>query len=53
MNNDVDLYKIAESLPVCLTGADLYSVCYNAWQNAARSVIKNMPSGKIIAYVFY
>ncbi|XP_075214681.1 peroxisomal biogenesis factor 6 isoform X2 [Lycorma delicatula] len=40
--NEVDLYKIADSLPRCLTGADLYSVCYNAWQNAARNVIRQM-----------
>lgn len=40
MENNDELNKIVEILPANLTGADLYSVCSNAWLNAARRLIK-------------
>lgn len=53
MSDEVNLSRISESLPQCLTGADLYSVCYNAWQNAARREIKFLESGKVFCFVLY
>ncbi|RZF33177.1 hypothetical protein LSTR_LSTR004863 [Laodelphax striatellus] len=41
MSAAIELETIARHLPPQLTGADLYSVCYGAWQNAAKNLIKN------------
>ncbi|XP_057324311.1 peroxisomal ATPase PEX6 [Microplitis mediator] len=42
MSNDIskDLGSLVKLLPSNLTGADLHSVCSNAWLNATRKVIK-------------
>ncbi|XP_076245751.1 peroxisomal biogenesis factor 6 [Calliopsis andreniformis] len=37
--NGEELTKVANELPDHTTGADLYSVCSNAWLNAARKVL--------------
>ncbi|KAK0081318.1 hypothetical protein PV325_012390 [Microctonus aethiopoides] len=40
-NRDDELNRIVAMLPKNLTGADLYSVCSNAWLNAAERTIKD------------
>ncbi|KAI4492416.1 hypothetical protein M0804_002207 [Polistes exclamans] len=39
LNNGNELMQLKEDLPVNLTGADLYSICSNAWLNAARRTL--------------
>ncbi|XP_067006737.2 peroxisomal ATPase PEX6 isoform X2 [Anabrus simplex] len=39
---DVNLKDIVSKLPSNLTGADMYSVCSNAWLNAVRTCIHQM-----------
>ena len=39
--DDVNITKIAEMCPVCISGADLYSICSNAWMSSVRRLIKN------------
>lgn len=38
-NDGQELETLANNLPKCLTGADLYSVCSNAWLHAVRRVL--------------
>ncbi|XP_055541680.1 peroxisomal ATPase PEX6 [Wyeomyia smithii] len=38
--NDLTLRKIAEGLKLDMTGADLYSICSNAWLSAVRRAIR-------------
>lgn len=40
-NADQNLDKLVKLLPSNLTGADLNSVCSNAWLNAVRKVVRN------------
>ena len=39
--NGEELEKLIHRLPEHTTGADLYSICSNAWLNAARRVLSN------------
>ncbi|KAH8369824.1 hypothetical protein KR093_001065, partial [Drosophila rubida] len=39
LGNDVDLVQIAECLKSEMSGADLYSICSNAWLSAVRRTI--------------
>ncbi|KOC68156.1 Peroxisome assembly factor 2 [Habropoda laboriosa] len=43
--NGDELEKLIDQLPDHTTGADLYSVCSNAWLNAARRVLDNYNDG--------
>lgn len=54
-NNDRDelLKNIADKLPINLTGADLQSVCSNAWLNAVKRIIESsdnnqQPKGPVV-----
>ena len=38
--------KIAEVIEADVTGADLYSICSNAWLSAVRRHVQNFESGK-------
>ncbi|EDW09954.1 peroxisome assembly factor 2 isoform X2 [Drosophila mojavensis] len=42
--DDVDLAQIAENLKTEMSGADLYSICSNAWLSAVRRIIGNHES---------
>ncbi|KAK2582112.1 hypothetical protein KPH14_004484 [Odynerus spinipes] len=42
LNNGEELVQFLMHLPPNLTGADLYSVCSNAWLNAARRTLNNI-----------
>lgn len=39
------LKKIAEGLKQDMTGADMYSICSNAWLSAVRRAIRNASKG--------
>ncbi|KAI4499158.1 hypothetical protein M0802_005741 [Mischocyttarus mexicanus] len=39
LNNGNELMQLKEDLAIDLTGADLYSICSNAWLNAARRTL--------------
>ncbi|XP_062135156.1 peroxisomal ATPase PEX6 isoform X1 [Drosophila sulfurigaster albostrigata] len=41
LGTDVDLVQIAERLKSEMSGADLYSICSNAWLSAVRRTINN------------
>ncbi|KAH8413661.1 hypothetical protein KR222_003089, partial [Zaprionus bogoriensis] len=43
LDKNVDLVQIAERLKNEMSGADLYSICSNAWLSAVRRIIKNSP----------
>ncbi|XP_063233830.1 peroxisomal ATPase PEX6 [Bacillus rossius redtenbacheri] len=45
LDKDVDLGQVAEMLPRHLTGADIYSVCSNAWLSAVGRRIAASQSG--------
>ena len=47
MKKDLTMEKIVELIPMDVTGADLYSVCSNAWMSAVRRQIEKFNSGKI------
>lgn len=42
LNNGEELKRVITDLPVNLTGADLYSICSNAWLNAARRILNDI-----------
>lgn len=44
LDDDSLLERVADKLPVNLTGADLQSVCANAWLNAAKRIIEKYES---------
>lgn len=46
---EVDLTQIAEQLKSEMSGADLYSICSNAWLSAVRRTIKNHVSNGLAA----
>ncbi|XP_022192646.2 peroxisome assembly factor 2 [Nilaparvata lugens] len=41
LSSEIELEDLAKRLPAQLTGADLYSICYGAWQSAAKNLIKH------------
>lgn len=43
---DVTTKKIAELIQQDVTGADLYSICSNAWLSAVRKQVKKFEAGK-------
>jgi SpoVK/Ycf46/Vps4 family AAA+-type ATPase len=45
LRSDVSLKDVVSLLPDKLTGADLYSVCSNAWAIALRTHIHNLVHG--------
>ncbi|XP_050088467.1 peroxisome assembly factor 2 [Anopheles aquasalis] len=45
---DLTLKKIAESLRQDMTGADMYSICSNAWLSAVRRTVKEAIAGDAI-----
>ncbi|GLV42680.1 Peroxin 6 [Carabus blaptoides fortunei] len=45
--SDVNLDQVATVCPPHVTGADLYSVCANAWFTAVRRTIENIENGTI------
>lgn len=42
----LDIKSIADLLKADMTGADLYSICSNAWLSAVRRTIVNQKTGK-------
>jgi peroxin-6 len=46
MKKDLTTKKIAEMIISDVTGADLYSICSNAWLNAVRKHVKKFHDGK-------
>ncbi|XP_058059689.1 uncharacterized protein LOC131210453 [Anopheles bellator] len=46
--NSLTLRKIAESLHQDMTGADMYSICSNAWLSAVRRTVKESIAGDSI-----
>ncbi|XP_043663491.1 peroxisome assembly factor 2 [Vespula pensylvanica] len=42
LNHGKELKQLIVDLPVNLTGADLYSICSNAWLNAARRILNTI-----------
>ncbi|XP_046829878.1 peroxisome assembly factor 2 isoform X1 [Vespa crabro] len=42
LNHGRELIQLIIDLPINLTGADLYSICSNAWLNAARRVLNTI-----------
>ena len=46
LKKDVSTKKIAELIEADVTGADLYSICSNAWLSAVRKHVQNFESGK-------
>ena len=48
LSSDVNLKDVVCLLPAKLTGADLYSVCSNAWLIALRTLINNLTHGKYL-----
>lgn len=47
LKKEVSTRKIAELIQPDVTGADLYSICSNAWLNAVRRHILNFEYGKV------
>ncbi|XP_058452012.1 uncharacterized protein LOC131430816 [Malaya genurostris] len=47
LTKDLTLRKIAESLELDMTGADLYSICSNAWLSAVRRAIRGASKDEI------
>jgi peroxin-6 len=47
LKKDVNTKKIAELINYDVTGADLYSICSNAWLSAVRSLIAKCECGKL------
>lgn len=50
---DLTLKKIAENLKQDMTGADLYSICSNAWLSAVRRAIRDVGKGKFRFMIAY
>lgn len=46
LKNEVSARKIAELVKCDVTGADLYSICSNAWLSAVRKQVKAFEAGK-------
>ncbi|XP_054820199.1 peroxisomal ATPase PEX6 isoform X2 [Prosopis cineraria] len=43
LSEDVSLYSIAKKCPPNFTGADMYALCADAWFQAAKRKIQNLP----------
>ena len=47
LKKDLNTTKIAEMIQSDVTGADLYSICSNAWLSAVRKHVKKLADGKV------
>lgn len=47
LKNEVNPRKVAEIVKCDVTGADLYSICSNAWLSAVRKHVKKFEGGKV------
>lgn len=47
LKRDLSTKKIAELIQTDVTGADLYSICSNAWLSAVRKHVKKFEEGKV------
>lgn len=53
LRSDVSLKDVVSLLPDNLTGADLYSVCSQAWAIALRTQIHNLTHGILLQFYHF